>query len=167
MKRLTRRGAALGATLMTAIGGTGAAWAWSIIGHGGNAVAHAAAVKDLTVSAGPNPVTGLYPTGSVDLVVTVANDNAFPVRVTSLAVDRGSITADSAHANNGCAWTAAQRWVWTTKITYVPPTSNNTVPPHNRLVLSFANAITMDTAASAACVGAEFAIPAEVTAVTP
>jgi hypothetical protein len=166
MKRLTRRGTAVGAALVVAVGSAGAAWAWQIGSGSGSTTVHSATITDLIVTAGPDPVTGLFPGGSANLTVKVINGNTFPVKIISVNRD-GTISADAAHASNGCA--APQHGVATTKPFYVAAQlpAQRTVPPHDELVLTIPNAVTMAANSPDACVGATFSIPFYVVGTTP
>jgi hypothetical protein len=164
MRTLTRRGAAVGAALVVAVSTAGAAWAWQISSRSGSATVKAAAITNLAVSAGTNPVTGLFPGGSADLSIKVTNPNAFPVTILSVN-PQGTVTADSAHG--GC--TAALHGVATTSAFYIGGQlpAQRTVAAHGHLDLSITNAVTMAADSADACIGSTFKIPLYVLGTTP
>jgi hypothetical protein len=98
-KRLVR----IAVTAVVALGIAGAAYAaWTVSGSGSGS-ASAATAQGLTLS--PGSAAGvLYPGASADVDTSVANSNAFPVHVTSLALDtsrgQGGFGVDAGHS--GC-----------------------------------------------------------------
>jgi hypothetical protein len=76
---------------------------WSGSGSG-SAIAQVGSPQDIGIGA-PAPVDQLYPGGSADVAVSVANPNPYPVRVGSLSLDSstgsGGFEVDAAHG--GCS----------------------------------------------------------------
>jgi hypothetical protein len=110
---------------------------------------------ELTITAA-TPTTGfLYPGGTGDVEATISNPNTFSVRVNSLILGSGGISADGAHAgcdtsalhfttqNNGAAG-------WT-----IPAKAGST---DGSLDVDLVGAISMDTDAANGCQGATFAV---------
>lgn len=124
----------------------------------GSGTAAVATSSDVTI-APSTAVAGLYPGGSGELALAISNPNAFPVHVSSLALDTslgsGGFAADSGHAgcthpslslatqNNG-----GSGWLVPAKV----GTTNGT------LSLQLASAVAMGADADAACQGAAFTV---------
>ncbi|MBU2671037.1 hypothetical protein KOI35_46825 [Actinoplanes bogorensis] len=107
-KRLDRRTRLiLGvAAAMAVVVNAGAAWAyWRITGS--EVAASDGAPVELTLRARSDLNKPLTPGSNGDLVVTLTNDNGFPVKITSLTAG-GVVTADDAHAQAGCKITGVQ-----------------------------------------------------------
>src|SRR5262245_47002955 len=93
MRPLARRSSAV-ATATVALLGLGVAFAaWTSTGEGSGS-AEAVHAQPLTVHV--QDVTGLYPTGSVDVPFTVSNPN--PYKVTLSSVSLKSVTVDKDHS---------------------------------------------------------------------
>jgi hypothetical protein len=81
-KRKARKYTVIGAGLAVVLSAGGAYAAMTMLGNG-SVTAKAYQAKDLTVT-DAKPATDLYPGVESDLVMTVKNDNPFPVKITSL-----------------------------------------------------------------------------------
>lgn len=81
MRTTIKRSSILGTVLVLLLGAGIAFAAWTSTGTGSTTVT-ASKAKDLVVS-GTTP-TGLYPTGSVPVAVTVTNPNEYKVQLSSL-----------------------------------------------------------------------------------
>ena len=91
-------GAAIAAVLVNA----GAMWAyWRITGADAGP-ATAGTVVELHVGGRSDLNVPLVPGGTGNLIVTVTNDNDFPIRITSIAPAAGTVTADEEHREKGC-----------------------------------------------------------------
>ncbi len=132
---------------------SGAAYGyWSTVGSG-SMTAKAGTPTPLTLTPG-TPAGLLYPGGSADLAVTIANPNTFEVRVTELA-------RDPAQGTNGFAVDASHAACGVGALSYV--TQNNggagwTVPASSSLTVALAGSLSMATTAADACQGASFRV---------
>ena len=137
--------------------GVGVAFAaWTSTGTGsGTATADSMGLGNLSASGAA--VTGLFPTGSQDSVVTVTNNNPYPVSLDSITVT--GITADAASATAGCTvaahgvtatlkgdWAAANKYIAAKPAAGTAPTVANTFVIH------------MDGASADECKGATFTV---------
>jgi hypothetical protein len=149
MRRGVKLAALLAGLLLTA---GGALASFTAIGSGSGSAAVATAA-DVSIAPGA-AVAGLYPGGSGELALTIANPNPFPVHVGSLSLDpSGGFVVDSGHAactnpslsfatqsNSGSGW-------------LVPAKVGGT---NGTLSLHLAGAVSMGLDADAACQGATF-----------
>jgi hypothetical protein len=91
-------GAAVAAVLVNA----GAIWAyWRITGADAGP-ATAGTVMALHLGGRSDLNEPLVPGGTGNLIVTVPNDNGFPIRITSISPGAGTVTADDEHRGKGC-----------------------------------------------------------------
>ena len=91
-----------GAATAVVIVNAGAVWAyWSITGSQ-TGPADAGTVVELHLGGRSDLNEPLVPGGTGDLIVTVTNDNDFPIRITSVAPAAGTVTADGEHQKRGC-----------------------------------------------------------------
>ncbi len=131
---------------------TGTAWGyWSAGGAGASSprTGSMQAVSIAALTGGDAPGSSLLPGApAADVILRMANPNAFPVHVASIA-SAGPITADTGHP--GCT---------TTGVTFTPPANPAiTVPANATLLVDLPAAASMDTSASPGCQGATFRIP--------
>lgn len=133
--------------------GTAVGW-WGGPGSGSGSAA-ILAPADLTLTPAV-PTTPLFPGGSGDVAVSIANANPFPLDVPSLELDttqgNAGYAVDAIHVGAGCASAA---------LTYT--TQDNagagwTVPASSTLDLDLDDAVTLDTTSGSACQGATFTI---------
>lgn len=122
------------------------------IGAGSAATTNLAGVGLVPIAVGTDlNATTLLPGGTADAIIKVANPNAYPVTVTSVAQTSGQAIA----AANGCSPTgvsfASQTGTWS-----VPANTTGTV-------IHLTGAVSMSTAAANACQGTTFTIPVTVT----
>jgi hypothetical protein len=121
----------------------------------GSGSASVGSPEELTITA-VTPTTGLlYPGGTGDVDATISNPNTFSVRVNSLILGSGGISADNAHA--GCDTSALH---FTTQNN---ATAGWTIPAKvgatdGRLDVDLAGAISMDTDVVNECQGATFTV---------
>lgn len=138
------------------VGGAANAF-WSASGSGAGSGASGTTVA-VTLSAG-TPAATLYPGGTANVVLTVSNPNASPVRLGSLALDTvqgtGGFAVDAGHS--GCAvatlsFTTATNggagWTVPGKVGAVDGT----------LSITLTNALAMGVGAADACQGASFTV---------
>jgi hypothetical protein len=130
---------------------------WTGIGHG-NAAGGAA--SSLAVSLTPGAAGGrLYPGGSTDVALKIANPNPYSVRVRSLSLDvaqgSGGFGVDAAHS--GCALSTLSFTAQTNGGAgwSVGPRVGST---EGSLNVDLPNALAMGTTAVASCQGASFAV---------
>jgi hypothetical protein len=131
------------------------ALAYYTAGGSGSGSASVGSPAELTITA-VTPSTGtLYPGGTGEVAATISNPNTFTVRVNSLVLGSGGISADGGHSacdtsalhyttqsNGGAGWTIPAR---------VGSTDGS-------LEVHLANAISMDNDAANECQGAAFAV---------
>jgi hypothetical protein len=140
------------ATLALGFGDNAFAY-WRASGIGSGAEVSGTTVS-VTLSPG-TPTATLYPGGQADVLLTVSNPNASPVRIGSLALDTGQGTSgfavDAGHS--GCA---------VATLSYTTQTNGGagwTVPGkvgavNGTLAITLTNALSMGVAAANACQGA-------------
>lgn len=134
----------------------GVAWAyWSITGSGTAAVA-AGSVIELSLKGKSDLDKPLFPGSASDLIVTVTNENNFPIQITTVAPGKGVTAADDAHRAAGCRNTGVvvakdvQRVSWD-------------VPKNSIGVFTVPDGIKMTNQSDTACQGAVFTIPVQAT----
>jgi hypothetical protein len=77
--------------------GAYAATSWVVnLNSGSSAEGQAATIQNLTVTAvsSPAPTNKLYPSGTVDVVLTISNPNPYPVTVTGVDLPTNTTYAD-------------------------------------------------------------------------
>ena len=130
--------------------------AWSTSGSG-TGYAKAGTASALVIGdASASTTADLYPgaTGSVKLMVT--NNNSFPVRVTYVSKQAGTITS-----NKGAACDAS------TGVTFTNQTGQTLdVAANATQTFTLANAVSMTNASDNTCQGAVFSIPVDVTGIS-
>jgi hypothetical protein len=148
MRTSLKRSIVIGGTVAGLMGAGVAFAAWTSTGTG-TATATADSAKSLQVTS--SPVTGLFPTGSIAVPVTVTNPNPYKVALSSLqvvgiATDRtgcsaGSVTGADLTGLSGAA---------------------NVIAPSGSLTKDLT--VTMSNAAENACQGASFNLSVRATA---
>ncbi len=150
----TRWGKALIAAIaVVAVGGSALAYYTSA--GSGSGSASVGSPAELTITAVTPTAGALYPGGAGEIAATISNPNTFTVRVNSLVLGSGGISADGGHSacdtsalhyttqtNAGAGWTIPAR---------VGSTDGS-------LDVHLADAISMDTDAANECQGATFAV---------
>lgn len=153
-RRLDRRGrvilsvAALAAVLVNA----GAAWAYWMLNGEGTGVAVAGTTVELKLTGRSDDSRPLYPGGTTNLTVTVANQNDFPIRITSVSPGSSPVTADPAHRDAGCRTTGVVVSDDVMAVSWEVP--KNTVG-----VFTVPDGVRMTNSSDSACQGATFTIP--------
>jgi hypothetical protein len=146
MRNNIKRSAVVGGAVAGLLGAGVALAAWTNYGEGSGSVT-AAQAQPLTVTV--TNVSGLFPTGSVDVPFTVTNTNPYGVKLTKATLK--SVTVDAAHSTcDPTVVTGAD----ITLSDVVATTSTST--SHNFPV-------TMSNAATDACQGAVFTVTLGVT----
>jgi hypothetical protein len=102
--------------------------------------------QPVTLSPG-TVATALFPGGQANVLLTVSNPNAFPVRIGSFALGTGGIAVDSGHS--GCAASA---------LSLTGSSVGWTVPATGSTPGIVAGVLTMGTNAVSACQGAIFTV---------
>jgi hypothetical protein len=152
-----RAGLVVGAVVALALAAGSFAYLSSVgRGSGGTATD---TVQPITISPG-TPSQQLYPGGSSDVALTLANPNTAQLVIPALAVDPGQGTngfaVDAAHASLGCSAADAQ-------LAFAPQSVDATVPARvgatdGSIVLDLQQALTMGVGAADACQGASFTV---------
>ena len=148
MRTSLKRSIIVGGTVAGLMGAGVAFAAWTSTGTG-TATATAGSAKSLQVTT--SPVTGLFPTGSVTVPVTVTNPNPYKVALSSL--EFAGVTADK----TGCS-ASAVTGVDLTGLTGAA----NVIAPAGSLTKDLT--VTMSNAAENACQGASFDLTVRATA---
>ncbi|GAA2526448.1 hypothetical protein [Winogradskya humida] len=154
MRKLDRRGKViLGIAAAAAVlANAGVAWAyWSLEGAGSGVVVAGSAVA-LKLEAHSDDSRPLYPGGTANLTVTVANQNDFPIRITAITPDPAEIMADTDHRENGCLTTGVVVSADVLNVSWQVP--KNTIG-----VFTVPNGLRMTNDSDSACQGATFTIP--------
>jgi hypothetical protein len=158
-KRLDRRtrmilGIAAAAAVVV---NAGAAWAyWQITG---SEVVHAADGPPIEMSlrARSDLNESLRPGATGNLIVTVTNDNSFPIKITSVT-GGGPIVADAEHEQAGCKVTGVRLSRSDVKVLW--EVGRNTIGAFN-----VPGGLSMSANSPAACRGATFTVPVRVSGV--
>jgi hypothetical protein len=137
----------------------GVAYAFWKLSGTGTGSARAGSAIELNLSGVSDDSKPLYPGGTSNLTVTVANDNAFPITVTTLSPGKGKASADESHRRSGCTNTGV---VVTKEVNEV----SWKVPKNSVGVFRLADGIRMTNHSDTACQGATFTIPVQATAVS-
>jgi len=138
-----------GVFLLGILAGTAYAY-FSVSGDGSGAVSVGRMqVVRLVAVTGASPTTLLYPGHAADALILVSNPNDYAVSLVSVAGD-GTITADSGHP--GCT---------TTGVTFADYSGPAISIPANAVdyPIDLPKAVSMSSASSNGCQGAEFSIP--------
>jgi hypothetical protein len=130
--------------------------AWST-STSGNAYSKATTATPLVLSDASASTTGdLYPGGSGDLKLKVANPNSFPVRITAVSLTSGgTITSNSVPCNSGGTGVT---------LTNQSGLTLDLAANAAAAVYTVAGAVHMSSASDTTCQGAVFTIPVDVTA---
>jgi hypothetical protein len=152
-KRITRKVTVGALALGVTMAATVAFAAWTATGSGNGYAKAKTAVALTTVDASASTTAQLYPGGTGDVVIKIANSNPYPVTVTGVA-GAGAITSDK-----GATCDAA------TGVTYTAPTTPSLVVPAGSAgtLFTLTGAVAMSNASANACQGAIFTIPVTLT----
>ena len=148
MRTSIKRSIIVGGTVAGLMGAGVAFAAWTSTGTG-TATATADSAKSLQVTT--SPVTGLYPTGSVTVPVTVSNPN--PYKVALSALEFTGVTTDKTGCSAGT--------VTGTDLSGLAGAAN-VIAPSGSLTKNVT--VTMSNAAENACQGASFNLTVRATA---
>jgi hypothetical protein len=160
LRRIDRRTRSIlvSAAAAAVIVNAGAMWAYWHITGSETGRANAGAVVELNLRGRSDLNKPLTPGGRGDLVVTVTNDNDYPLRITSVSAGPDGVVADIEHRENGCVKPAV---VVAHKVTEV----SWDVERNNVAAFTVPGGLTMAESADPACVGAVFTVPVVVSAV--
>jgi hypothetical protein len=134
---------------MAAAGGAGAYFGAGGSGHGAVSLGSA---QPVTISAGVAPSGPLYPGGDGDVTASIANPNAGPVHVATLALDTGRGDGGFDASRPGCDAGA---------LGFAPQSNGGAgwdVPANGTLDVALAGAVRMAATAADACQGATFTV---------
>lgn len=163
---------ALLAGVLLAAGGAYATTNWIVsLNAGSSGQGQSAGISNLTITAAASPGAGnlLYPGGTGDVVVTIANPNPYPVTITAV-----QLPANTTYANGfsdaaltapqtGCVSATPSDVTWNystaTSGTTHTLTSPLTVGANASLNVTFLNDASMGVAAPAACAATYFSMP--------
>ena len=154
IRRRTILGLALLLLLIGAASVAIASWSTSTSGNG---YSKASTASPLVLSDASASTSGdLYPGGSGDLKLKVANPNSFPVRITAVALTTaGTITSNVAACNTGG-----------TGVTFTNQSGLSLDLAANAAatVFTLSGAVHMSNSSDTTCQGAIFTVPVDVTA---
>jgi len=142
--------AAAGALLVNA----GAAWAYWRITGSETGQADTGTFVELTLRGRSDLNRPLDPGGTGNLVVTVTNDNDFPIRITSVMPGAGNIVADDEHREAGCTKPGVTVARESVSVRWDVP--RNTVG-----AFTVPEGLAMAPDSDNACVGATFTVPVQ------
>jgi hypothetical protein len=166
---------ALGAAVALS-GGAYAATNWIVgLGDGSSAEGQSAAVTNITITAVASPAAGnlLYPGGSGDVVLSIANPNPFPVTITAVNLPTnttyatGYTTSSLTTTQTGCVaatpsgvtWSYATGSSGSSHTLTTPLTVAANGQSNNPLAVTMTNDASMASSAPAACENTYFSMP--------
>jgi hypothetical protein len=181
MARLSRLSArmkiasAIGGSLLVAAGAY-AATSWVVgLTAGSSGEGQSASISNLSITAVASPAAGnlLYPGGTGDVVVTIANPNPYPATITAVQLPTnatyatGYTTSALATTQVGClaATPSAVTWAFATGSSgsshtlTTPLTVGASGASNNPLVVTLTNDASMGTSSPAACANTYFSLP--------
>ena len=177
ISRYTRRMKILSGALGIVLAGAGAYAAsnW-VVGLNGSSAGEgqSAAISNLTISAVASPAATnlLYPGGTGDVVVTIANTNPYPVTITAVQLPTnttygtGYTNSALSTVNASCtATTSLVPWNFSTATSgsshtlTTPLTVGASGQANNPLVVTLTNDASMTAASPAACASTFFSMP--------
>jgi hypothetical protein len=162
---------------MLVAAGAYAATNWVVgLNAGSSGEGQSATISNLTITAVASPAAGnlLYPGGSGDVVVTIANPNPFPVTIsavnlpTTTTYASGYTTSALTTTQTGCIATTPSgvTWNFATAVSGSSHTLQSAVTvgasgaPNNPLAVTLTNDALMATTSPAACANTYFSMPA-------
>jgi hypothetical protein len=166
---------AIGGSLLVAVGAY-AATSWVVgLNAGSSGEGQSASISNLSITAVASPAAGnlLFPGGTGDVVVTIANPNPYPVTITAVQLPTnvtyatGYTTSALATTQTGClaATPSAVTWNFSTASSgsshtlATPLTVGASGASNNPLVVTLTNDASMGTASPAACANTFFSLP--------
>lgn len=173
-RRRSRRAiaAALLVGVLLAAGGAYATTNWIVsLNAGSSGEGQSAGISNLTITAAASPGAGnlLFPGGTGDVVVTVANPNPYPVTITAVQLPTNTTYANGfsdaalTTPQTGCAAATPSGVIWNystaTSGTTHTLTSPLTVGANASLSVTLVDDASMSASAPAACAGTYFSMP--------
>jgi len=168
----------VGAALGTVLAGVAAyaATNWVVgLNSGSSGEGQSANIANISVTAvsSPSATNLLYPGGTGDVVVTIANSNPYPVTITAVQLPTnttyatGYTTSALSTTQTGCLSTTPSDVVWNYSTTTSGSSHTLTTPltvgasgqANNPLVATLTNDASMTAAAPAACTATYFSMP--------
>jgi hypothetical protein len=182
MKRGTRRhrrrwslqSKAISAVVGAVMAGAGAYAAsnWIVgLNAGSSGEGQSAGIANLSISAvaSPSATNLLYPGGNGDVVVTITNNNPYPVTITAVQLPTNATYANGfsnsslTTAQSGCSAATPSDVIWNFSTSSSGSshtlTSALTVAASGTLTVTFTNDASMTSAAPAACASTYFSMP--------
>jgi hypothetical protein len=149
---------------------------WTVgVAGGSSGQAQSATVSNLTITAvaAPAPTNLLFPGGTGDVVITIANPNPFPVTITAVNLPTnttyatGYTTSALTTTQAGClaatpsdvVWNFASSTSGSSHTLTTPLTVGASGAANNPLVVTLTNDASMTAAAPAACENTYFSMP--------
>jgi hypothetical protein len=152
-----------------------AATSWTVgVAPGSSGEGQSATISNLTISATASPAATnlLYPGGTGDVVVSIANSNAYPVTITAVNLPTSSTYATGysnsalTTANASCtastslvSWSFATATSGTSHTLTTPLTVGASGQANNPLVVTLTADASMGSGSPAACAGTYFSLP--------
>lgn len=142
-------------------------------GSSGEGQSASIANVSITAVASPSATNLLYPGGSGDVVVTIANTNSYPVTITAVQLPTnatyatGYTTSALTTTQTGCLSTTPSGVIWNFSTATSGSSHTLTTPltvgasgqANNPLVVTLTNDASMTTAAPSACANTYFSLP--------
>ena len=157
-------------------GGAYAATNWVVgLNAGSSGEGQSATIANLTITAVASPAPGnvLFPGGTGDVVVTIANTNSYPVTITAVNLPANTMQAGGftnsalTTAQTGCStstsavtWNFATATSGTSHTLAAPLTVGASGASNNPLVVTLTNDASMASTSPAACANTFFSMPA-------
>ena len=157
-------------------GGAYAATNWVVgLNAGSSGEGQSATIANLTITAvaSPAPANALFPGGTGDVVVTIANTNPYPVTITAVNLPANTVQAGGfsnsalTTAQTGCStstsavtWSFATATSGTSHTLSAPLTVGASGASNNPLVVTLTNDASMASTSPAACANTFFSMPA-------
>ncbi len=153
-----------------------AASSWVVnLNAGSSGQGQSASISNLSINAvaSPSPSNLLYPGGTGDVVVTIANPNSFPVTITSVQLPTSSTYATGyttsaltttqtgciATTPSGVTWNFATGTSGSSHLLTTPLTVGASGAANNPLVVTLSSDATMATTSPTACANTYFSLP--------
>jgi hypothetical protein len=165
---------AVGGCVLVAAGAY-AATNWVVgLNAGSSGEGQSATIANLSITAVASPAPGnvLFPGGTGDVVVTIANTNSYPVTISAVNLPTSSVQAGGfttsalTTAQVGCStttsavtWNFATGTSGTSHTLSTPLTVGASGAPNNPLVVTLTNDALMSSTSPAACANTFFSMP--------
>lgn len=146
---LTKRGLAVGVAIVVALVAAAAAGGFWTLRGGGDGTASAETVASVTLTPG-TATTDLYPGGSGDVALSIANSNTYRAYI-------GSFMLDTSRGTDGFSVTGGQPGCDPAAVSYTTQSNGGAgwfVPAGSTLDLDLPDAVALGTGAASECQGA-------------